>query len=294
VVGNSTEQAGVAGRSERFVGIWGDCPQGRGVHGQSINDAGVYGYSEKFAGVLGETKSADQAGVFGRSERWQGVHGESVENAGVVGYAEKVAGVWGDSPKGQGVHGQSIDNVGVYAVSEKFAGIWAESKSETQPGIFSKGPKLAARFEGDLEITRGDIRLMGGDCAELFRSDEPIAEGSLTVLDREGFVRESRREYDRAVAGVVAGAGHLKPGIVLGDATDGETVVLVSLVGRVCCNVDASRSPIAIGDIITTSPTPGYGMAARDPERSFGAIIGKALAPINEGMGLIPILIALQ
>ena len=35
-------------------------------------------------------------------------------------------------------------------------------------------------------------------------------------------------------------------------------------------------------------------MAALDHAKAFGAVIGKALQPLREGRGLIPILIALQ
>jgi hypothetical protein len=35
-------------------------------------------------------------------------------------------------------------------------------------------------------------------------------------------------------------------------------------------------------------------MKATDPGRAFGAVIGKALGPLQEGRGLIPILVALQ
>ena len=37
-----------------------------------------------------------------------------------------------------------------------------------------------------------------------------------------------------------------------------------------------------------------YAMKADDPRKAFGAVIGKALRPLGEGQGLIPILIALQ
>jgi hypothetical protein len=35
-------------------------------------------------------------------------------------------------------------------------------------------------------------------------------------------------------------------------------------------------------------------MKVSDPTLAFGAVIGKAMAPLNEGLGLIPILISLQ
>jgi hypothetical protein len=51
---------------------------------------------------------------------------------------------------------------------------------------------------------------------------------------------------------------------------------------------------IEVGDLLTTSPTPGCAMKVIDPLKAFGAVIGKALRPLERGEGLIPILIALQ
>ena len=38
----------------------------------------------------------------------------------------------------------------------------------------------------------------------------------------------------------------------------------------------------------------GHAMRVNDQGKAFGAVIGKALRPLKEGQGLIPILIALQ
>jgi hypothetical protein len=46
--------------------------------------------------------------------------------------------------------------------------------------------------------------------------------------------------------------------------------------------------------LLTTSPTRGHAMKATDPLQAFGAVLGKALRPLTEGQGLIPILVALQ
>ncbi len=35
-------------------------------------------------------------------------------------------------------------------------------------------------------------------------------------------------------------------------------------------------------------------MKAADPERAFGAVLGKALAPFDRGEGMIPVLVALR
>ena len=64
--------------------------------------------------------------------------------------------------------------------------------------------------------------------------------------------------------------------------------------GRVFCKADARYSPIEIGDLLTTSHTPGHAMKAADPLKAFGAVIGKALKPLDEGDRLIPILVSLQ
>ena len=68
----------------------------------------------------------------------------------------------------------------------------------------------------------------------------------------------------------------------------------IALMGKVYCKVDAQYAPIDVGDPLTTSASPGHAMKALDPNRSFGAVIGKALAPAAEGQSLIPILVSLQ
>ena len=66
------------------------------------------------------------------------------------------------------------------------------------------------------------------------------------------------------------------------------------MIGKVFCKVDADAAPVDIGDLLTTSNTPGHAMKATDRERAFGAVIGKALAPLVSGRGLIPVLVALN
>ena len=68
----------------------------------------------------------------------------------------------------------------------------------------------------------------------------------------------------------------------------------IALVGTAYCRVDADLAPIEIGDLITTSDTIGHGMKASAPASSFGAFVGKALAPLPAGRGVVPILLALQ
>ena len=162
-------------------------------------------------------------------------------------------------------------------------------------GVFAKGGRLAALFEGDVEVT-GDIRLKNADCAEDFdiAGLQKVEPGTVMVIDSEGSLRESDRAYDKRVAGVISGAGNFKPGIVLDKQESSRNRMPIALLGKVYCKVDASYGAIEVGDLLTTSPTPGHAMKTDDPLKAFGAVIGKALRSLEEGQGLIPILIALQ
>jgi hypothetical protein len=68
----------------------------------------------------------------------------------------------------------------------------------------------------------------------------------------------------------------------------------VALSGRVWCKVDADPTPVGVGDMLTTSGTPGHAMRATDRERAFGAVIGKALGSLDCGCGMVPMLVVLQ
>jgi hypothetical protein len=114
------------------------------------------------------------------------------------------------------------------------------------------------------------------------------------VIDDTGRLRESGEAYDRRVAGVVSGAGSMCPGIVLDQQGDAPGRAPVALCGKVFCKVVADDGAIAVGDLLTTSGTPGHAMKATDAARAFGAVIGKALAPLKAGRGMVPILVALQ
>jgi hypothetical protein len=70
--------------------------------------------------------------------------------------------------------------------------------------------------------------------------------------------------------------------------------VPVAVMGKVFCKVDASYGPIEMGDLLTSSATPGHAMKAAKPGRAFGAVIGKALGCLRKGQGSIPIVVALQ
>jgi hypothetical protein len=181
----------------------------------------------------------------------------------------------------------------IHGISRTGDGVFGESI--TGVGVHGKGLRLAGFFEGDVEVT-GDIRLTNADCAEDFdvSGTDKAEPGTVMVLGNEGALSESQKAYDKRVAGVISGAGDYKPGIVLDKRQTQGNRQPIALMGKVFCKVDAQYGAIKVGDLLTTSPTSGHAMKANDPHKAFGAVIGKALRPLKEGQGLIPILIALQ
>ena len=68
----------------------------------------------------------------------------------------------------------------------------------------------------------------------------------------------------------------------------------VALTGRVYVQADAFNGAIAPGDMLTTSSFPGYAMRVTDHTKSVGAILGKAMSRLDEGKGLVLMLVTLQ
>jgi hypothetical protein len=268
---------------------------GVGVYGNGPS-AGVRGNSDAGDGTQGYTHSTDQSGVFGLNDGQGSVTPELGRPGG--------AGVWGHTTvkHGTGIVG-SVDH-NLNDPDEITAGV---------TGISGGAGTLAGQFFGvvrhhgevrhhaavthfaDVNIVNsGDIKF--GDCAEEFdvRDGVETEPGTVMVLDESGDLLPSSSPYDRRVAGVVSGGGDYRPAIILNREPTNRHRLPVALVGRVYCKVDADIAPIAAGDLLTTAPTLGHAMKATDPLRAFGAVIGKALRPLEAGKAAIPILIALQ
>ena len=248
-------------------------------------------------GVHGLTSSNKDSAVFGEhTGQGVGVVGNGV-GGGVMGQNTKGSfGVLGNGA-GEGVLGQSTTSNGVHGLtsSNKDSAVFGEHTGQGI-GVYGKstgGP--AGFFEGNVTVT-GDITLTNADCAEEFvvAATGTVEPGTVMVLDQLGALQPSQQAYDKKVAGVISGAGDYRPGLILDKKETSEKRVPVALVGKVYCKVDAQYASIEVGDLLTTSPTPGHAMKAEDPLKAFGAVIGKALRPLQADLGLIPILIALQ
>ncbi|MGH8549722.1 MAG: hypothetical protein ACRERU_14195 [Methylococcales bacterium] len=300
---NTAGGDGISGKGRRgVVGISNDF---QGVFGKSVENAGVVGESDKLHGLFGVCHNPNGGGVFGTNDKGGfGVIGVSDSGIGVSGDSKTGDGVRGTGRRGvvgisndfQGVFGHSNTNAGVVGESDNFDGVFGVSHNPKAAGVSGHNPGgLAGFFDGNVTVT-GDVILTGADCAEEFDivGVENVESGTVMVINEEGALRVSDQPYDRRVAGVVSGAGDYKPGLVLDRQQSQNDRKPIALIGKAYCKVDAQFGAIEVGDLLTTSPTPGHAMRADDPMKAYGTVIGKALRPLKEGQGLIPILVTLQ
>jgi hypothetical protein len=171
-----------------------------------------------------------------------------------------------------------------------------------QDGLGTNVISLDANGPGGCgRITTPVLEITGGcDLSENFdikSASDMVEPGMIVCIDPEnpGQLVPSAKAYDPTVAGIVSGAGGVRPGLLMGqrdNPINGKHPVALS--GRVYCLVDADRNGLRPGDLITTSDTPGHGMKAADPTRSHGAIIGKAMTALDQGKGLVLVLVSLQ
>lgn len=156
-------------------------------------------------------------------------------------------------------------------------------------------------YNGDGRITTQELQITGGsDLSEQFDVkpvDVEVGPGMVVSIDPDnpGNLQVCRKAYDNRVAGIISGANGIKTGMMMGQkGTEADGKHPVALTGRVYCRADASNGPIEPGDLLTTSPVPGHAMKATDRDRAFGATIGKAMTSLEQGSGLVLVLVSLQ
>ncbi len=266
---------------------------GRGTVGVSDSSIGICGNSTTGIGVWGETHSKTQSGVSGFCDGGgDGVGGNATGGGrGVVGVSDSHTGVEGDSTGGVGVWGQSQNAEGVHGISHSItaAGVGGYNDKGGPAGFFQGNVQI----NGTLSVSQ-DVILTGADCAEDFDLSHGVSgePGSVMVIDGTGSLAPCAQPYDRRVAGVVSGAGSFRPAFTL-DRREPSSIPrsAIALVGKVYCK---AIGPITVGDLLTTSATPGHAMKVNDFPRAMGAVLGKAIGGLESGTGLVPMLVSLQ
>lgn len=243
---------------------------GFGVIGVSANTDGA-GY-----GVLGQTASPQGVGVVGDGVR-VGVYG--VTNA-TTGYTEPISGL-------------SFSPDGSAAVFRNRAG---------GNLIVGQGVNDADKFRVDGNGTvfaTGGFQAGGADFAEYMAvagQTNTYHPGDLLMIDvsSERRLRLADTPYSTLVAGIYS----TKPGVAASPHSMDDPAlkkeVPMAVVGIVPCKVSSENGPIQIGDLLVTSRTLGHAMKGTDRGKMLGAVIGKALEPLQRGTGLIAVLVTLQ
>ncbi len=153
----------------------------------------------------------------------------------------------------------------------------------------------------NIVVTDASVRALtirgGADLAEPFAmSHQGVEPGTVVVIDaaNPGKLKASTRAYDKKVAGIVSGANGIRPGISMIQEDKLEAGENVALSGRVYVKADTSAGSIEPGDLLTTSSTAGRAMKAADHAQAQGAILGKAMTPLQDGDGMVLVLVTLQ
>ena len=162
-------------------------------------------------------------------------------------------------------------------------------------GIGTLNPAAMLHVTGNVQVD-GNIAAKYQDVAEWVKSAGHLPNATVVIIDPKepNGVAISDKAYDTRVAGVVSP----RPGLLLGESGDDKAKVAHS--GRVKLKVDAQYGPVAIGDLLVTSPTPGYAMRSEPVNvggvelHRPGTLVGKALEPIETGQGEILVLLTLQ
>ena len=262
-----------------------DSPDGYGVYGKN-ESSGNYGYiGDEENGVYGYSGTVGGQGVYGSSDAWNG--------SGVYGYHGTSSGVRGFSSSGSGVYGWS-DGVGVRATSGDGVGLRAISNAGNPIEAYGAGYGT-----GDMEFyvsnngevyADGNFHSGGADFAEMLAANEGLEPGDVLVIGPDGKLARSSEPCAINVVGVYS----TNPGFVGGDSDDDDPTgkVPLAVIGVVPVKASAENGSIIPGDLMTSASIQGYAMKAADLK--VGTILGKALEPLDEGTGVIKMLVMLQ
>jgi hypothetical protein len=261
-----------------------------GVYGNGYKN-GVFG--EGGTGVYGTGNGEGNTGVFG------------IGNTGVTGYG--IIGVQAESSIG-GISSPALraDHTSATGI----AAILNNSSSDTTLLLNNAGagPLLKAWANGvpKIEFTigglikaNGGFQTGGADLAEFISvavgDAEPALEaGEVVEIDpqQQGLFRRCATAGSLAVVGVIS----TKPGMTLGASNPAEAENLgpqLALAGRIPVKVCGEGGAIQPGDLLEASSVAGHARRASSPNRP-GSILGKALGSLQEGTGIVEMLVMLR
>jgi hypothetical protein len=291
------------------------------------NGNGIRGYATGTGlGVYGE--SQDAAGVAGRSIGGNGVEGYSTTRYGIFAHSDNSDGLYVDGAGNNGVHVASAGDHGVYVASAGWsgvsvgsasvAGVWVASAGQDGvlvstagwDGFHVVGPVGGSYYGSGLQGEEDFLVLNTGEVRSKVGFATPSS-GFAQILPVSGLMSDYETG-DVIVMGTLLGNGRVEqaavpnsptvigvyaesPGFLSGQPVPKDEAALgipVTIMGIVPVKVSAENGPIQAGDLLVTSSTPGHAMRADNPQP--GTILGKALESLDEGTGIIQVLLMLQ
>ncbi|WP_322820263.1 hypothetical protein [Chloroflexus sp.] len=309
------------------IGVWGSHDGGGwGVYGTSVSGVGVYGHTTATSGttygVVGESTSTSGSGVRGvataTSGTTYGVVGKSISSDGYGGYFEntsdgialyaegngngrnKAALRVNNTNTSQGMAAYFTNNSGFHTAhfyNAQSGNVLYLQGSNTGTGDFITAVNNAETNKLFRVTSTGQAQSDVGfstpaaDFAEMLPAVSGLEPGDVLVIGADGKLASSTQPYQATVVGVYS----TRPGFIGGQPVDGnlEGHIPLAVVGIVPVKVSTENGPIQPGDLLVASATPGHAMrAGTNPPQ--GTVIGKALEGLDDGTGVIRMLVVLQ
>lgn len=270
-----------------------------GGKARALVDGGSDGLIVNFAGDFGKVAINGPVGIGNTNPgRTLEVGNVDVASDGVIRFSHRDGPYyrsWDVGTGDPGAFGEN-DNFGIRDVMNNSTVLVIAHYGSVGIGTNSPSPQAKLDVAG---WTRTDVLQIdaGADLAEPFAITGEPEPGLVVAIDPDhiGQLRIADKPYDRTVAGVISGAGGLRPGLTMQqpEIVQGKAHP-VALTGRVYVWADASFGAIQPGDLLTTSATPGHAMKVSDHEQAQGAVLGKAMSRLEGGKGLVLVLVSLQ
>jgi hypothetical protein len=247
-------------------------------------------------GIYGQTASPGSDAILGSqvatTGSGAGIAGQTASTTGGAGVIGRALGASGGA---SAFFGDTDSPTGIVALFRAHAGgdilVGQLGPDGSAANVFRVDSTGKGYFDGGTQTGGADF----AESVAVAKEFTPHEPGDLLIVDTKGKrqLKLSQEPYSTLVAGIYS----TKPGVLATPHKMDETAaneIPLAIVGIVSCKVSAENGPIQPGDLLVTSSTPGHAMKGTDRSRMLGSVVGKALEPLNEGKGVIQVLVTLQ
>ncbi len=242
------------------------------------------------SGVSGVSYSSDGAGVYG-SDNAAGCTTGDGGCFGVFGTSDVGNAVWGQTQNGVALYGRaSVNGVGLRVEGQQDGNL-----IEAWHGPLSPDREFYVSSVGNV-YADGDYFSPAFGFAQMLPGAAGLEVGDVLVIGPDGRLTRCTAAYESTVVGVYSPQAGFVGGAV--EHTAGQ--VPLAVMGVVPVKASAENGPIAPGDLLAASYTPGHAMKATPLTVSgttlypTGVVIGKALEGLDEGTSIILMLVMLH